>query len=69
MILSLIVPTIVSPNQHGFIPEKGIQSCWAQVLIDIKTKRWIYEFDLEAFFDTISHDLIRGMLAGKLKVP
>ena len=60
---------IASSNQHGFLPNKGIKTCWLEIIDIIKTKRWVYEYDLESFFDSIDHDLITETLVSQLKVP
>ena len=36
MVLSLIATSdVISPNQHGFIPERGIVTCWRSIINSI----------------------------------
>lgn len=40
--------------QHGFVPGRGTLTAWRVVLKEVVRARYVYEFDLRAFFDTVS---------------
>jgi len=50
-------------NQHGFTPGKGTTSCWTHIHSHVLNKRYIYEFDLTKFFDTINLDYLNETLS------
>lgn len=39
--------------QHGFRPHKGTLTAWGVVLTKVIKARYIYEFDLKGFFDSV----------------
>lgn len=69
MIQSQILPELVSPAQHGFVPRRGIITCWKSIINLIQQMPWIYEYDLSTFFDGINHKLLIETIVNKLKVP
>nr|QCQ69131.1 RNA-dependent DNA polymerase [Powellomyces hirtus] len=69
MVLSLILPEIISLHQHGFVPKRGIITCWKRIITLIEKLPWVYEFDLATFFDGINHKLIIETIINKFKVP
>nr|QCQ69130.1 RNA-dependent DNA polymerase [Powellomyces hirtus] len=70
MVLSLIIDQIVSDNQHGYVPGRGIHTSWSQISnLIISNHKWLYEYDLQTFFDNLNHDLLLEMLEVVLHVP
>jgi hypothetical protein len=62
--LTRILPKLIGPHQHGFMPQKGIQepSLLATHLIEEANKcnkpLQIVSFDIEKAFDKVSHKII-----------
>jgi len=54
--------------QYGIMEGKGPQALWKEILDRIEESRYIYEFDLVAFFDTVQWDAIEYELKN-LNVP
>ncbi len=51
-----------SPNQHGFIPGRGTSTAWQQMQSEVIHHRYIYEFDLEKYFDRININYLGDIL-------
>ena len=66
--LTRILPTIIGPHQHGFMPQKGIQepSILATHLIQeagrYQKPLQLVSFDIEKAFDRVSHKIILDAL-------
>lgn len=39
--------------QHGFRPGLGVKTAWSVVLTKVVKARFVYEFDLKSFFDSV----------------
>lgn len=50
------------PHQHGFIRQRGTHTAWKQIHTEVLNHRYIYEFDLRKFFDSINLDYLRHTL-------
>lgn len=68
MILLIWLKLYQHPHQHGFTPSKGTTTAWNQILTDVIPSKYIYEFDLEKFFDRINLDFLCDQLQ-KMGVP
>jgi hypothetical protein len=44
--------------QHGGRSGKGVLTCWQEVIPKLKQYKYIYEFDLKGFYNTLSQDVI-----------
>ena len=62
--LTKVLPTLIGPHQHGFMPKKGIQepSLMATHLIEEANKKdkplQLVSFDIEKAFDNVGHKII-----------
>jgi len=62
--LTKILPTLIGPHQHGFMPKKGIQepSLMATHLIEEANRKTkplqLVSFDIEKAFDNVGHKVI-----------
>jgi hypothetical protein len=65
----MIVPTILEPQQHGYVAKRSVVTAWLQILKHIHNKPYIAEYDLSSFFDGLDHNAIWAMLVEKLHVP
>lgn len=52
----------LSPEQHGFRPNRGTMSAWKVILSEVIHAKDIYEFDLKKFFDSVSLDAVSAKL-------
>lgn len=52
----------LSPEQHGFRPNRGTMSAWKVILSEVIHTKDIYEFDLKKFFDSVSLDAVSAKL-------
>jgi hypothetical protein len=54
----------IMPNQFGQIPNRGVGSCWKEIFNHevILNKPYIYEFDLQKFYDRIKWKQINQFL-------
>jgi hypothetical protein len=50
------------PSQHGFIPGKGTDTAWQEVIDKVIPTKYIYEVDLKEFYDRINLDYLRNFL-------
>jgi hypothetical protein len=66
--LTAVLPKLIGPHQHGFMPQKGIQepSILATHLIEEANKRkkplQLVSFDIEKAFDKVGHKIITQAL-------
>jgi len=66
--LSSILSTIINPNQHGFMPKRGIQEPSLIMTHIIQEANYhkipvqIISYDIEKAFDRVSHTIIIQML-------
>ena len=66
--LTRVLPKLIGPNQHGFMPQKGIQepSLLATHLIEEANRKnkplQLVSFDIEKAFDKVSHSVITQAL-------
>lgn len=51
-----------SPSQHGFWPTRGTTTAWKQIHEKVIPSPWIYEFDLERFFDSVNLTYLNDLL-------
>lgn len=62
MLLQIWLKTYQHPNQHGFTPGKGTTTAWDQIYTDVIPSNYIYEFDLDKFFDRVNLDYLSQIL-------
>lgn len=75
--LEPVAETLADPHSYGFRPRRSIQDAHGQcyvVLAKSYAPEWVFDADIEACFDRISHEWLlanvpmdRGVLAGWLK--
>jgi hypothetical protein len=53
-ILTIFLAWKLPENQHGFIPGRGTMTAWTQILAVQEKYKYIWEFDLEKFFDNVN---------------
>jgi len=53
---------LVPDWQHGFRPRRGTLTAWRVVLSEVVSAKYVYEFDLKAFFDTVSPAQVLNLL-------
>jgi len=58
-LLSIWIRDMQSSWQHGFRPWHGVGTAWADVLHNVVDSKFIYEFDLRKFFDSIDHKALK----------
>jgi hypothetical protein len=51
----------MAPVQHGVLPNKGPAQAWDRIL-SMRHKKFIYEFDLAKYFDTVKWDRVETIL-------
>jgi hypothetical protein len=61
----------MSPNQHAYLPGRGVITCWEALskIIGDKKVQDIYEFDLTNFFGTVNQGYILRVLNTKFGFP
>lgn len=68
MILLVWLQNYQHPSQHGFIPGKGTDTAWKQIISEVLPAKYIYEIDLKEFFDRVNLDYLSNTLR-KLQIP
>lgn len=58
MLLLIWLKAYQHPNQHGFTPGRGTTSAWNHIHSDVIPSKYIYEFDLDKFFDRVNLDYL-----------
>lgn len=53
LLLSIWLYPEVSYRQHGFIKRKGTLTAWQTLYKEVLNKKYVYEFDLKKYFDSI----------------
>jgi len=53
VLLSIWLYPELNYRQHGFIKRKGTLTAWWQIFKEVIDRKYIYEFDLRKFFDSI----------------
>lgn len=66
IVLEQIYEPIFSENSHGFRPEKSCHTALQQVAQTWTGIKWIIEFDIKKFFDTINHCKMVSCLEKKI---
>lgn len=54
----------VESSQHAYLPGRGVQTAWKELIPKLETSPNIYEFDLLSFFPGVKLDYIRKRLIG-----
>lgn len=62
MLLLIWTKTFQHPYQHGFRPSQGTGTAWQQIHSDVIPSKYIYEFDLDKFFDRVNLDYLSKRL-------
>lgn len=57
---------LMSSNQHGFIPSRGTLTAWQSILLTVIWKKYIWEFDLEKFFDSVNPSAVSEKLMRRI---
>jgi group II intron reverse transcriptase/maturase len=63
---SIYEPTFLK-SSHGFRPGKSCHTALAQVQNNFTGVRWFVEGDIKAYFDTIDHHVLVGILRRRIK--
>ena len=53
VLLSIWLYPELNYRQHGFIKQKGTLTAWRQIFKEVIDRKYIYEFNLRKFFDSI----------------
>lgn len=53
---------LLSDNQHGYTPRRGVMSIWIKILTEVIKEDDIWEFDLAGFFDGLSLENLNKQL-------
>jgi RNA-directed DNA polymerase len=57
-----------SKSNFGFRPRRSAhQAVWQAQQYVSSGLRWVVDFDLEKFFDTVNHDILMGLLASRVE--
>jgi len=64
MLLQIWMKTYQHPSQHGFTPNQGTSTAWEEIYSDVIPAKYIYEFDLDKFFDRVNLDYLSQQLKG-----
>jgi hypothetical protein len=59
----------ISPNQHAYLPNKGVMTAWRDILESAKEYDYIYETDLKNFFPSVSVHRVIEIMKNKYQVP
>lgn len=66
-ILACIYEPSFDIHSHGFRPGRSCHTALRDVRKNFKGCKWILEGDIASFFDTISHQTLKGLLTKKIK--
>lgn len=61
--LVLCLDPWLKDEQHGFRPKRGTLTAWKQILTTVINKQYIYEYDLEKYFDKINLNYVETTLS------
>lgn len=61
-IVLIFLSSYMHPSQHGFIPERGTDTAWKEINEEVLKSLYIYEIDLDKFFDRINLDYLKEFL-------
>lgn len=61
-IITMFFLPVMSPSQHGFLPGRGLMTAWAEVLKVVEKSRYVYEYDLKKFFDSVTIDYVHKVM-------
>lgn len=67
MILESIYENSFEDTSHGFRPNRSCHTALACIQKYYTGSKWFIEGDIEAFFDTIDHDVLVSILAERIK--
>jgi len=48
--------------QHGGLAQKGLITCWKEVIRKVLPARYIFEFDLKGFFNNVSYESVNRFM-------
>ena len=54
LLLQMAINPWIKPNQHAYVPGRGVLTAWQQIVRLLGKGRDIYEFDLKGFFDNVN---------------
>lgn len=66
IILEQVYEPIFSENSHGFRPERSCHTALSQIVKPWTGIKWIIEFDIKSFFDSINHSKMIEVLEKKV---
>lgn len=69
LILQLVINSSVAPNQHAYVPGRGVLTAWQQLTEKLNTDEDIYEFDLKGFFDNVNTKAVMDVLHKDFNLP
>ena len=67
MILEAIYEPTFSNRSHGFRPNRSCHTALTQIQANFTGVKWFIEGDIKAFFDTIDHAILIGILRKRIK--
>lgn len=67
MILEAIYEPVFDDHSHGFRPNRSCHTTLRQISSDFTGVVWFIEGDITGCFDNIDHEILIGILAGKIK--
>jgi group II intron reverse transcriptase/maturase len=67
MILEAVYEPIFLNSSHGFRPKRSCHTALASLKWEFSGARWFIEGDIKACFDSISHEVLIGLLNNKIK--
>lgn len=65
MLLLTFLSLYQHPKQHGYLPHRGTDTAWEQMDEEILNKKFIYDFDLMKFFDSVDLTNLSKQLSNK----
>jgi RNA-directed DNA polymerase len=66
IILERIYEPIFKDNSHGFRPRRSCHTALKQIRSNWKSMKWIIEFDIKSFFDSMNHEVMIELLSKKI---
>ena len=67
LLLEAVYEGSFAKNSHGFRPDHSCHTALSQVQVCFTGVKWFVEGDIKGFFDNINHEVMIGILAGRIK--
>lgn len=69
LILQILINRTIRPNQHAYVPSRGVLTAWIQIVSRLSQDEDIYEFDLKGFFDNVDASSVIELLIDNYNIP